>query len=128
MDHTIGIHTLGIGKRIDHSAYVILSRSEKVGDLGGIKAKKSIVVDLRRAFEDCAPYPHNPLDGLLGLDSDRHELVVAHHAGVVPEPTAHCPNSHQCWMLSAMSVAPRSGMVKMSLPVRRMVWMPNDTR
>ena len=93
MDHTIGIHALGIGKRIDHSAYVILSRSEKVGDLGGIKAKKSIVVDLRCAFEDGAPHPDDPLNWLFGLDGNGHQLVVAHHAGVVPEPTAHsdCP-------------------------------------
>lgn len=89
LDHTIGSHTVGIGKRANNSAYVSLIRSQKVSDLGCIDFKPSIVINLRCAFEYRSPHPDDALDRLLGANGHRNKLLVAHHSCVMAEPTAH---------------------------------------
>jgi hypothetical protein len=78
-----------INQSVFNSEDVVRIASEKVSDLIGVQFVSSTIVLLRSAFEHGAPNPHGPLDLLLGLDCGAHELLVAHHAGVVAEPAAH---------------------------------------
>jgi len=52
-------------KLADNANQLILIASKKVSGFSSIKFVSSTIIDLRCAFEDCAPYPHHPLDGLL---------------------------------------------------------------
>lgn len=89
LDHTIPSQPTRRGKRIKNSAYVTLIRPEKVSDLGGIDFKPTSIINLRSAFENGSPNPDDALDDLFGSDGNSHELFVAHHPGVVAEPSTH---------------------------------------
>jgi hypothetical protein len=81
---------------------VPLIRSKKVGHFSVIDLVSAAIVNLRCAFEDAAPNPHDTLYGLLGPHGRADELVVAHHAGIVAEPAAHFAAS----ILAACTLAP----------------------
>src|SRR3990167_126822 len=111
LDHMLPIDTPQFFKSETDIFNVSLIRSEKVSSLGGVQRELTMIVNLRCAFEDCAPYPNHTLNWLLCLQCRTNEFVVAHHACVMAEPTAHENSSRPQPFLSFVMPKNRNGYI-----------------